>query len=90
MTVGLVATSTRERYEKLHRRIVIAARRDAFSPHKGRPWLRSVAFRDALTGLVGRLNAFELTWNILVARNVAIRANGYVSLSFVFLVTFAS
>ncbi len=59
MTVGLVATSTQKHHKKQGGRIAIAVAPNAFSPHEGRPWLRSVSFRDALSGLVGRLNAFE-------------------------------
>lgn len=90
MTVGLVATSTPEHDEKLHCRIVIAVCRNVFSPHNGRSWLGSVAFRRVMTGLADRPDAFEWTWNIRVARSVALCANGYVSLSFVLLANFAS
>ena len=90
MTVGLVATSTQERHEKQGGRIAIAVGPSAFSPHKRASWLCSVAFRRAMTGLADRPDAFEWTWNIRVARSVALCANGYVSLSFALLANFAS
>ena len=90
MTVGLVATSTQERHEKQGGRIVIAVGTHAVLPDKGRSWLGSVAFRRAMTGLADRPDAFEWTWNIRVARSVALCANGYVSLSFALLANFAS